>query len=176
MTRVVTTGVAGSSGHVVSDLSVEIIDIPLMPGSSYTPIWGANSTPFAPNDGSTDGTADYFPPPTGFRFGIFVLGGADRAHEVENLDIEKAQGQVAAQLPGLLDVMEPDEPGMHTSQTIDCIYVLNGRVTLDLGNGNSVDLATGDAVVQNGTRHAWRNTADEQCILLIAVVGARPAS
>lgn len=175
MVRIVTTGLIDGSGGVVSDQTGEVIDIPLMPGSSYTPIWAANSTPSAPNDGTSDGTADYFPPPAGFRFGIFVLGGADRAHEVENLDIEKAQQQIATQLPGLLDVMEPDEPGMHTSQTVDCIYVLSGKVTLDLGDGKSADLVAGDSVVQNGTRHAWRNTSDEPCTLLIAVVGANSA-
>ena len=53
--------------------------------------------------------------------------------------------------------MEPDAPGMHTTATIDFEVVLEGEVWLELDDGEEVHLRVGDCVVQNGTRHAWRN-------------------
>jgi mannose-6-phosphate isomerase-like protein (cupin superfamily) len=68
--------------------------------------------------------------------------------------------------------MEPDAPGMHTTDTIDFEYVISGRVVLELDDGASVELGPGDTVVQNGTRHAWRNPFDEPCRMVVFLVGA----
>jgi mannose-6-phosphate isomerase-like protein (cupin superfamily) len=45
--------------------------------------------------------------------------------------------------------------GMHTTQTIDFVQVLEGRVALVLDEG-TVELGPGDCVVQQATPHAWR--------------------
>jgi hypothetical protein len=45
-------------------------------------------------------------------------------------------------------------------------------VVLELDDGASVELGPGDTVVQNGTRHAWRNPFDEPCTIVVAIVGA----
>jgi quercetin dioxygenase-like cupin family protein len=71
--------------------------------------------------------------------------------------------------------MEPDNPGMHTTVTIDFEYVISGRVVLELDDGATVELGPGDTVVQNGTRHAWRNPFDEPVTLLVVLVGATKA-
>ena len=51
-------------------------------------------------------------------------------------------------------------PGMHTTATIDFEVVLDGEIWLELDDGVEVHLRAGDTVVQNGTRHAWRNHGD----------------
>jgi hypothetical protein len=51
--------------------------------------------------------------------------------------------------------MEPDDPGMHTTTTIDFEVVLSGEVMLELDEGATVQLGVGDTAVQNGTRHRW---------------------
>ena len=43
---------------------------------------------------------------------------------------------------------------------------------LELDDGASVELGPGDTVVQNGTRHAWRNPYSEPCRMVVFLVGA----
>lgn len=169
--RVVVTGVRDGKSVVVSDGSKPEIDVPLMPGSSYFPVWGSDSMVVLPSDGSPINAAAYFPPAGGWRFGFFTLG-PGTATLPEDLDVAAATAQIQEQLPGLLDVMEPDAPGMHTSDTVDVDFVLSGEVYVELDDGAEVHLNAGDVIVQNGTRHAWRNRSDQPCVLVIAVVGA----
>ena len=89
--------------------------------------------------------------------------------------MQAALAELEAALPGLYDHNEPDNPGMHTTVTIDFEYVVSGRVVLELDDGASVELGPGDTVVQNGTRHAWRNPFDETATLVVVLIGATPA-
>jgi hypothetical protein len=52
-------------------------------------------------------------------------------------------------------VLEPQNPGMHTTDTVDFDVIVSGEVFLELDDGSEVLLKAGDCVVQNGTRHAW---------------------
>jgi hypothetical protein len=45
-------------------------------------------------------------------------------------------------------------PGMHLTQTIDFIVIIEGKVRLILDNDERL-LGPGDVVVQRGTNHAW---------------------
>lgn len=65
--------------------------------------------------------------------------------------------EVEARLPGLLGTMDPDHPGMHTTDMVDLVYVASGQLILELDEGVEVELKTGDTVVQSGTRHRWHN-------------------
>ena len=75
-------------------------------------------------------------------------------------------------LPGMAAHMEPDNPGMHTTDTIDFEYVISGEVWLELDNGEEARLKAGDTVVQNGTRHAWRDKSSEPCQMVVCLIGA----
>ena len=86
-----------------------------------------------------------------------------------------ALADLEAALPGLFDHNERDNPGMHTTVTIDFEYVLSGRVVLELDDGAKFELGPGDTVVQNGTRHACSNPFDETATLLVVLIGATPA-
>ena len=68
--------------------------------------------------------------------------------------------------------MEPGNPGMHTTNTVDFEFVISGEIWLELDDGREVHLKAGDTVVQNGTRHAWRNKLDEPCRLVVCLIGA----
>jgi quercetin dioxygenase-like cupin family protein len=68
--------------------------------------------------------------------------------------------------------MEPDAPGMHATQTVDYGVVLRGQLSLELDDGAKVQLRPGDCVVQNGTRHAWRNESDQECVMAFVILGA----
>jgi len=92
--------------------------------------------------------------------------------ELDDLDIEAALGEFGDKLPGLGDFLEVDHPGMHTTATVDFEFVVSGRCVLELDDGAVRELGPGDTVVQNGTRHAWRNPYDEPCVMVVVIVGA----
>jgi mannose-6-phosphate isomerase-like protein (cupin superfamily) len=85
---------------------------------------------------------------------------------------EATVAEFREKLPGLFETLELDNPGMHTSDTIDVVYVVSGQVWLELDDGAETRLQAGDCVVQNGTRHRWRNHSSEQCVMAIALIGA----
>jgi hypothetical protein len=109
-----------------------------------------------PEPGGTCFVVVRFPPDSVFGSPSFDRAGAEAEHQVAS--------------PGLADLFEPD--GMHATSTVDYIIVLDGRVWLELDDGELVELARGDTVVQNGTRHAWRNLGAEPATLAVVMVGA----
>jgi mannose-6-phosphate isomerase-like protein (cupin superfamily) len=74
---------------------------------------------------------------------------------------------------GIFDRMEPDAPGMHRTDTIDYVIVLEGEIWLELDDGRETRLARGDVVVQTGTRHAWRNKGQNPTKLFSVLIGAK---
>ena len=67
--------------------------------------------------------------------------------------------------------MDPENPGMHTTATIDYGIVLSGNITLELDEG-SRELGPGDIVVQRATAHAWRNYSEEPCTMLFVLISS----
>ena len=105
---------------------------------------------------------------------MFTIG-PDTAALEDDLDFEAALAEMETALPGMAGHMEPDQPGMHTTATIDFEYVVSGRCVLELDDGATVELGPGDTVVQNGTRHAWRNPYEEPCVMVVVLSGANHA-
>ena len=73
---------------------------------------------------------------------------------------------------GLVDHMEQDNPGMHRSDSADFSCIVSGEAWLELDDGAIVHLREGDTVVQNGTRHAWRNKGTKPCQIVVFMAGA----
>jgi quercetin dioxygenase-like cupin family protein len=46
---------------------------------------------------------------------------------------------------------------MHVTSSIDYALVLSGELWLELDDGETVHLRAGDIVIQQATRHGWRN-------------------
>lgn len=76
-------------------------------------------------------------------------------------------------VPGLAECFEPDNPGMHTTDTVDYGIVLEGEIWLELDDGQVQHLRKHDVVVQNGTRHAWRNKNEQPALMAFVLIGAR---
>ncbi|MAG34326.1 MAG: cupin [Deltaproteobacteria bacterium] len=68
---------------------------------------------------------------------------------------------------------DSDDPGMHTTDTIDYVVILAGVAELELDDGRSETVRAGDCVVQRGTRHAWRVTSEEPLVLVATLLGAK---
>lgn len=173
--RVVTGHDADGKAVFASDDEVEPITLALLPGTDFYRFWGADKTAEFPDEGSPPGAVSYFPPVGGFRFGMFTVA-PDSQSKIDDLDMEAAMAEMHTRLPGLAEYLEPDSPGMHTTATIDFEYVVSGRCVLELDNGATREVGPGDVVVQNGTRHAWRNPFDEPCVMVVVLIGARHAA
>lgn len=169
--RVVTGTDAAGKSLFVSEEEVEPLTLPLMPGLEFVRIWGGDETPALPADGTRPSAPNFFPPARGYRFTFVTIPPEGSGSLPEDLDLEKAVAEVNEKLPGMMDHMEPDNPGMHTTDTVDLDLVLSGELDLELDNGAEVHLRPGDCVIQNGTRHAWHNRTSEQCTMLSILVG-----
>ena len=169
--RVVTGHDADGRAVFVSDEEVDGLQPSLVPGSEFHRLWGGDETAHFPDDGAPPAQPAYFPPVGGFRFGLFTVAPDGEATVPD--DLPAAFAELEDLLPGLAAHMEPGAPGMHTTATIDFEVVLDGEVTLELDDGAERVLRPGDTVVQNGTRHAWRNRGDVPARLAVFIVGAQ---
>ena len=70
---------------------------------------------------------------------------------------DAALSEALSRLRGLADHFEKDDPAMHKTNTVDYAVVYECEIWLELDDTNIIRLKRGDVVVQNGTRHAWRN-------------------
>ena len=170
--RCVVTGQTASGKSVfVRDTAVEPITLSLLPGFEFHRLWGSEMTPKLPCEGSGGVPAPYFPPSQGFRFGFFTIP-PNTEKTASPIELIAAFLELRQKLPGMAEVLELTNPGMHTTNTVDFDVVVSGECYLELDDGAEVLLKAGDCVVQNGTRHAWRNRSAENCIIAVALVGA----
>ena len=169
--RVVTGHDADGTAVFASEEEVEPITLDLLAGYEFERLWGTDETLRFPDNGAKPEFHDYFPPVGGFRFGIFTVP-PDSVTAPDDVDVERALAEMETALPGMAGHMEPENPGMHTTATVDFEYVVSGRVILELDNDAQMELGPGDTVIQNGTRHAWRNPFDEPCRMVVVLVGA----
>lgn len=139
-------------------------------------IWCTEDIPAIPvnQDDPTVHMSSFVPNPKGTRFRFFTTvpdAWTNLAME-QGLDMDSLNNELHAKMPGLAESMEPENPGMHTTDTIDYGVVLSGEVYLELDDGQEVLLKQGDTYIQNGTRHAWRNRSDAPCVIAVVMVGA----
>jgi hypothetical protein len=170
--RVVTGHDASGKSVFVSDELVEPVTLDLMPGAEWHQLWGADEPPRFPGAGAQPKAPTYFPPVGGYRFAMFTLPAAGQAELPDDLDLAAAVAEIEAKLPGMAEYLEHDNPGMHTTATIDFEIVLDGEMILELDDGAEVALQRGDTVVQNGTRHRWTNRGASPARLGVFICGA----
>ncbi|MGE0877511.1 MAG: cupin domain-containing protein [Acidimicrobiia bacterium] len=153
----------------LADEWVEPLTLSFLPGVEFFRLVGGDGAPAVGPGAGLPESSSFFPGEGGFNFTISTIPpGVVRAPEV--MDKRAALAEAEAKLPGLLSASER-EPGMHTSQTLDLVLILAGDVTLELDDGASIDLDTGDFVVQIGARHRWHNRGTERAVILSGVIG-----
>jgi len=171
--RVVTGHDKNGKAIVVDDQMVAPVVLSLVPGHEFHRLWGADSVRSFPDDGSAPASGDYFPPVGGFRFGFFTIPPEGGPGIPPDIDLEAALAEYEGLLPGMGKYVEPDDPGMHTTATVDYGIVISGQATLELDDGAKVILNPGDTYIQNGTRHRWSNTGDVPAVMAITLIGAQ---
>ncbi len=173
--RVVTGHAADGAATFVSDGAVPATHVfRNVPGFANALVWSAEPGAPIPRAG-TDPTASVksiVPAPGGTRF-LIVRFPPDAVFGSPGFDPAAAGAETAAALPGLAETFEHADPAMHTTETIDYGVVLDGEVWLELDKGETRHLTRGDVIVQNGTRHAWRNRSSNPVTMAFVLVGAR---
>jgi len=172
MVRRVVTGVSASGKPVI----VSDGEPPRSRQYAHTPGF-ANSlvwTTAAPAVPATDPTAAlrHWVPGPGETIALAVTFPPDSVFADPGFDPAAAGAEQLATTPGLAELFEPDAPGMHTTPTVDYAVVLAGEIVLDLDGGETTLLGAGDIVVQNGTRHAWRNPGSAPATVFFVLMGA----
>ena len=169
--RVVTGHDTNGKAVFASDEHVDSLTVALVPGAEWHRLWGADQVPTFPDEGGPTAQPSYFPPVGGYRFGFYTVP-PGTASAPAGLDLQAGLAEIEEKLPGLLAYLEPDNPGMHTTDTIDFEVILSGEVILELDDGAEKVLRPGDTVVQNGTRHRWVNRGTEPAVFAVFMVGA----
>jgi mannose-6-phosphate isomerase-like protein (cupin superfamily) len=173
--RVVTGNTSEGKSVFVSDEELE----PIAP--NFHRLWAADELPFFPTDGvepfEKGMTRGFFPAaPGGVRFWVFSLPPeTDGPARVNPEDLSRYSPEVEAQLSGKEKVMDPDIPGMHTTDTVDFQIVISGEATLELDDGAERTVRPGEVIIQNGTRHRWHNRGSEPAVLAALLLGGTRA-
>jgi quercetin dioxygenase-like cupin family protein len=77
----------------------------------------------------------------------------------------------------ILRVLEfPDglELGLHATDSVDYLIVLQGEIDMVLDDGARVHVKAGDVIIQRATLHGWSNRSGKPCRIAFILVDARP--
>lgn len=167
--RRIVTGHRNGKSVIVDDTEIPSTEIPtsdLIGGLKVTHFWETDGTPTIPlaEDDFKKKLPFKFPEPGGIRVGLAWLPPDKEvliSAREQNIDPEKFWYDMLG-----------DDWGMHTTDSVDIDVILSGELWMELDDGVEVHLKPGDCVVQNGTRHAWRNRGNETCIMASFIIGA----
>ncbi|MDB5486731.1 MAG: hypothetical protein JWQ58_446 [Reyranella sp.] len=176
--RVVTgRDAAGKSVFKSFDVTPKVVEIDSNPGLTFHELYITEGVPQLTGleaDPMLKGTIG-FPGPGGTMFRLISYPGRrpEGYKPPPGVTLDSALKELNDKIPGMGDVMERGAPGMHTSDTIDYGIVVRGEMTLELDDGQKVHLRQGDCIVQNGTRHRWRNPLTEPCLMAFVSIGGK---
>lgn len=142
-----------------------------VPGMVSRLVWATPAVPSLPHDGEdpTPAVASIVPAPGETRF-LVVTFPPDSVFMRADFDPAAAAAENLRLSPGLAECFEPD--GAHATPTVDYAVVLEGEVWLELDDGRATRLQRHQTVVQQGTRHAWRNRSEAPATLAFVLIGA----
>jgi uncharacterized cupin superfamily protein len=171
--RLIVTGRESDGRSVfVTDEPGEPITVGAIPGSEFFMLWGTEDGPATVGSRPEQPTLWPFFPGTGGTRILFLRWAPESSAPEELGDPDALAAEASEKLPGLLDVFEPDAPGMHTTDSVDYGICLEGELHLELDDGEEVTLTPGACVVQRGTRHAWHNRSDQPALMCYVLIGA----
>jgi hypothetical protein len=173
MTRLIVTSDRNGKSSVGVDRPIPSAAFASVPGFDPALIWGTSATPSVPWDGRNvaDERKSVLPEVGETRL-MMVTFPPDSVMMSSDFDPAAAGAEYMSRLPGLAERFESNSPGMHTTDTVDYGILMEGEISLELDDGELVALKPGDVVVQNGTRHAWRNGGARPATLIFVLIGA----
>ncbi|KXX71131.1 cupin domain-containing protein [Flammeovirga sp. SJP92] len=163
--RIVTGHSKEGKSIIVNDAIVEKID--LGGGKEFMQLWGSDTIPKHPDDGTMEEYLDWFPKVGGHRFFIWIVPPKSQKN-----DKPKSKEEIESLVPGFLQHFESENPGMHTTDTVDCTYLISGSIVLELDDNVELEMNQGDSIIQNGTRHRWHNRGEIPAVLVTTCIGS----
>jgi mannose-6-phosphate isomerase-like protein (cupin superfamily) len=169
----------GKSVFKSVDVTSKVVNIDSNPGLTFYENYITDGVPQLTGleaDPMLKGTRD-FPGPGGtlFRLISYPPKRPEGYKPPPGVTFESGLRELSEKVPGMGDHFERDNPGFHTTDTVDYGVVVRGEMTLELDDGQKVHLKQGDCVIQNGTRHRWRNPLPEPCLMAFVSVGGKRA-
>jgi mannose-6-phosphate isomerase-like protein (cupin superfamily) len=171
--RRVVTGNVNGKAVVRSDEPLPAYEFKTVPGYEHTLVWVNPEIPDLRKEQKFDSYPDSVVPGPGGTSLHFVTFPPGSAFADPSFDGQAAQQEALVRLRGLADHFETEDPAMHKTNTVDYSIVYEGEMWLEMDDGETVHLNRGDVVVQNGTRHAWRNNGTKPVTMLFFLNGAR---
>lgn len=172
--RVVTGQNHQGKSVIVEDALVDPIIVSLST-NAYHDLWRGQSHPNLPNAGHNTPMTTFFPRPGEYLFFVITIQPGEEQIDFTGIDLEAALREAEEKMPGVLAVNEPENPGMHTTDTVELEIVLSGEIVLELDDGVETTLRAGDANIQNGTRHRWHNRGTEPVSMAVVSLGGTRA-
>lgn len=172
--RVVTANDSSGKSIFVSDaVSPREVVHQHTPGFVSSPIWLHQGVPdlTKPNDDPMEKGGSLIPAIGGSNF-LVVTFPPDSVMMSPDFNPDLAGPEQLEAVPGIAETFEMENPGMHVTPTVDFAIVVSGNIVLELDDGNTVALGHGDTVVQQGTRHAWRNPGSEPATIAFVMISA----
>jgi mannose-6-phosphate isomerase-like protein (cupin superfamily) len=171
--RRIVTAIANGKSIVQSDEPLRAYEFKTVPGYEHTLLWINPQTPDLRKQPRFHSDPDSVVPGPGGTSLHFVTFPPGSVLAGPSFDGQAAQEEALVRLPGLADHFEKEDPGMHTTNTVDYAVVYEGEIWMELDDGETLHLNRGDVVVQNGTRHAWRNKGVRPVTMLFFLNGAQ---
>jgi hypothetical protein len=171
--RRIVTGTVNGKAVVQSDEPVLAYEFKTVPGYEHTLIWVNPATPDLSKEQRFDSYPDSVVPGPGGTSLHFVTFPPASVFADPSFNGEAARSEALIRLRGLADHFEKEDPAMHKTDTVDYALVYDGEIWLELDDGKTLHLKRGDVVVQNGTRHAWRNHGTKPVTMIFFLNGAR---
>jgi mannose-6-phosphate isomerase-like protein (cupin superfamily) len=171
--RRIVTGTVNGKSVVRADEPLPAYEFKTVPGYQHTLVWVNPAIPDLSKEQRFDGYPDSVVPGPGGTSLHFVTLPPGSVFADPSFDAQAAQDEALVRLPGLADHFETEDPAMHKTNTVDYSIVYDGEIWMELDDGETVLLKSGDVVVQNGTRHAWRNKGTKPVTMLFFLNGAR---
>jgi len=137
-------------------------------GYAFYPFWATEDGRSLPDEGTP---RPYWPGPSGTRFLAVTWSPAGSVAQPEGRPGAAQRGGRGG-FPRPDGRLQPDNPGFHTSDSIDYGVCLEGEMWLVLDDDHEARITPGTVVVQRGTRHAWQNRSDKPATMLYVLVGA----
>src|SRR6266404_5019850 len=176
--RRVITGHQGGKSVVLSDQRRQPYKFKTVAGFEHTYMWSTNgSLESDPDTVEHELPKSALPSANGSLLHIVTFPPARTAASSTSDPSQVAQvaQEFLTRLPGLADTFERDGSQMHVTQTVDYAILLDGELWLELDDGETVHLSAGDVVVQQATRHGWRNKGEHPATIAFVMLGAGAA-
>lgn len=149
--RIVTGHDSNAKAIIASDERLEAKPRPGRPGATSVEIWSTNRMP---------------------------VDLSDEAAEAQRQGLVKRHNYVGSGAGTVIRTLQLEPGGgrfMHRTETLDYGIVLSGECDLELDDGLTTRVSTGDIIVQRGTMHAWVNNGSTPCVLAFVLLDALPA-